>query len=878
MRVAAAAATAVAALAAAPASRTLAQAPGQTHEGAAALGLALRKLGTTKRVLMVGAHPDDENTALLAELALGEGADVAYLSLTRGEGGQDLIGPQLEEGLGLIRTEELLAARRLDGARQFFARTYDFGFSKNADESFGHWPRDSVLSDVVAVIRRFRPDVLVPVFSGTPRDGHGQHQVSGIVAREAFHAAADPARFPEQIRAGLRPWQPKYLVQALYRPQGEIRLRVETGAYDPLLGRSYFQVAMASRSRHRSQDMGQAQPPGPRTVALDPQMGGFPAGAHSLFTGIDTTLTQWAGDVDAAPAGARARVLATLGAYRDAVAAAKARFNPLEEAPTRAALLRAVTLLASADSAAAALPADAAAELRFRIAAERAQAQHAAWEASDVVFDATADAQRVVPGESFELTLTLWNGGDTPVRIAALEPLLPEGWSARPLADEGTVVPPQTLARRAFRVEIPRDARPTEPYYLRRPRNGDLYAWPDDPSLRGLPFEPARVRAAASVEVGGVVLTRDEDATFVDVDKAQGERRLPILVVPAVSVAVSPDVAVVPVGAPAAGGAASDRSRVFTVQLLGEAAKPLSGTVRLTAPAGWTVEPASVPVSFERPGDERAARFTVRPPASPAAGEVEVHARFEAADGRGYARGYTVIDYPHIRPRTLYHDATSIVSVFPVTVPAGLRVGYVMGAGDDGPEALRQMGVSVDLLDARALAAGDLSRYDAVVTGIRAFEVRPDLTSHNDRLLRYVQNGGTLVVQYNKYELPQGGYAPYPFSIARPHDRVTDEDAAVTLLKPDARALSWPNRITPADFEGWIQDKGLYFAHEWDPHYTPLLSMHDPGDPPLEGGLLVAPYGKGTYVYTGLAFFRQLPAGVPGAYRLLANLVSLGQH
>ncbi len=828
---------------------------------------------------MIAAHPDDENTALLGELALGQGADVAYMSLTRGEGGQNLIGPELEEGLGLIRSEELLAARRLDGAQQFFSRAYDFGFSKSAEESFAHWPHDSILSDVIGVVRRFRPDIIVAVFSGTPRDGHGQHQVSGIVAREAFEAAADPGRFPEQIRQGLSPWQTKYFFQSLWRGSTDSALTLSTGDIDPLLGRSHYQVAMESRSRHRSQDMGQPQPLGPRSVSLDPQKGPFPDGASSPFAGVDTTLAQWAQET-----GAPGRAAALLSEYGDLAARARAGYNPFHPDSILPLLTHALLLLDSADAIVTGASRAGASDLRFRIASEREDALRAAWAAADLVFDATVEQPRVVQGEDFELALKAWNGSPTPVRIERLEPVLPDGWKATPL-DPAPSAPlaPDSLVSRRFRVSVPADARVTEPYYLRRPRDGDLYRWPDDPSVRGLPFAPAQVRAAIAATVDGVTLDRQAAATFVDVDKAVGERRIPVLVVPAIWVAVRPEITVVPlergVAKVVSDGAGSSDSRAseFTVEVRSSASKPLSGRVTVRAPSGWTAEPQSADVTLQHAGDSKSVSFTLSPPASPRAGRDTVHAVFTTADGRSYDRGYTVIDYPHIRPHPLYHEADAVISAFPVSVPAGLRVGYVMGAGDDGPEALRQLGVSVDLLDAAALATGDLSRYDAIVTGIRAYEVRPDLDADNARLLDYARRGGTLVVQYNKYEYPQGGYAPWPLTIARPHDRVTDEGAKVRLLEPDHPALSKPNRITPADFEGWVHDMGLYYAHTWDEHYTPLLAMSDPGEPPLRGGLLVGKLGKGWFAYTGLALFRQLPEGVPGAYRLLANLVSLGR-
>ncbi len=848
------------------ASPAAAQMPVLEHEGAHAMGLTLRRLGVTARVLMIGAHPDDENTAFLSELALGRGAVVAYLSLTRGEGGQNLIGPELQEGLGLIRTDELLAARRLDGAAQYFTRATDYGYSKSADEAFRHWPRDSVLADVVAVVRRFRPDLIVPVFSGTPSDGHGQHQASGILAREAWEAAADPAFAPGQIEAGLRPHRARGVMQALYRPTSATPLFINTGVYDPLLGRSRYQVAMASRSRHRSQDMGQAQPMGPQRTGLQPVAGDLPDRPISIFDGVDVTLTDRARRY-AAPD----RVVDALRRYETLVVQLTQAFNPLRASALVPLLVEVVSLL---DEAIARLPADdAATELRFHLDAERADAVEALRLAAGVVLDATTDDARVVPGQTFELTLHLWNGGDAPIDVRALVPTLPAGWHAAALEDAPAAIAAGQVGTRRFRVQVASDAAPGEPYFLKQPRSGDLYAWPDDPALRGLPYEPPPVRAQATAVVAGQQLRIEAEATYVDVDKALGERRIPILVVPAASVRVQPGVAIVPLSGDA-NRPVDGIARTVRVTVETEAPDGVAGRVRLDVPEGWRVEPLSVPVSLGHPGTRAVVEFRVSPPAAVAAGDYALQATFETP-GAWFLRGYRRIDYPHTRPRLLFEPAETRFVAFPVRVADGLRVGYIEGAGDDGAEALRQLGVTVELLDAGALASADLARYSAIIAGIRAYEVRSDLIAHNARLLDWVQKGGTFIVQYNKHEYVEGGFAPYPLTMAQPAGRVADEASPVQLLDPAHPILAGPNTIGPADFEGWIQERGLYFAETWSDPFRPLLALTDPDEAPREGSLLVAPSGQGTYVYVALSFFRQWPAGVPGAYRLLANLVSL---
>ena len=869
------------------------------YQGATALGLALRRLGNTARVLVIAAHPDDENTPLLSALALGRGADVAYLSLTRGEGGQNAIGPELQEALGLLRSEELLAARRLDGPAQFFTRAYDYGFSKSADEAFNHWPRDSVLADVVRIIRVFRPDVVVSIFSGTPRDGHGQHQAAGILAHAAFEAAGNPARFPEQISEGLLPHSPRKLYQAPWRGADRSTVRLSTGTLDPLLGRSHYQVAMASRSRHRSQVMGQLERLGPASldlVRVGPDGAALPGEEATPFEGIDTTLTQRA----AALGAAGAPVARLLAAYDSAVLALRRAFNPYDPQRIVPGLARAAELLASADSFLEAKPLRGAAarELRFHLAREVEDANRALALAGGLVLDAVADHERVVPGQTFRLELTVWNGGAAPVRVRSLSPVLPDGWEARlvatcaaatgrdcPEPGPGDTLAPGALLVQRYEVSVPADAPATEPYYLRKPRHGDMYRWTGDEAIDGLPFQPADVRARAKLTVAGARVMLERDAQHRVVDGVLGEIRRPVMVVPAVSVALEPGTAILPLGATATVGArdndGSAARLAFRVRLASDAPDGIAGTLRLELPAGWRAEPDAVPVRFAAPGETQVVELTVHPPAGTAAGDFPVRAVFTAEDGRQYSRGFQLVDYEHIRPRPLYRDAAATVRAFDVRVPSGLRVGYIAGPGDGVPEALAQLGIAVDVLDAAALngaGATGLARYDVVIVGIRAYESRPDLRANNARLLDYVRGGGTLIVQYNQYEWSEGGYAPYPLSIGRPHDRVTDETAPVTLLDPSHPILSYPNRITDADFEGWVQERGLYFPRTWDERYTPLLEMADPGEEPKRGALLVAKVGNGTYVYTGLALFRQLPAGVPGAYRLLANLLALGER
>jgi LmbE family N-acetylglucosaminyl deacetylase len=854
--------------------------------GMLALDQELRMLGHYRRVLVIGAHPDDEDTELLTVLVRGMGTEAAYLSLNRGEGGQNLIGPELGEALGLIRTEELLAARRLDGARQFFTRAYDFGYSKTLDETWAQWPRDTILKDVVRIVRRFRPQVLVSIFRGGPRDGHGQHQAAGWVAREAFAVAGDSARFPELLREeGLQPWSPLKLYRSARFDTAATTLVLDGGSLDPVLGKSYHQIAMAGRSLHRSQDMGQLQTIGPSPVRLALLEDRVPAdtagGDPGLFAGLDTTL-------EAMPRREGGRNSNGHDARRHFAArvdSARALLHPGGLRAVSAMLRRAEhDLYPDAD--------DGRAHMLFSTIEQSDQRRHlerALAMASGLVLDAVAADDRVLPGEPVPVEVSLWNAGGDTVRVDG--GVVPSAlWHVEGQAPTEAVLAPGDIRSTTVTVQPDSSAPFTTPYFLRRPRQGSMYDWSVTTAVeRGEPFGAPEPLARAVRLDGGGDLSRE--VSFRVNDQARGEVRRPLSVVPRVDVKLDPSSGLWSLLVPG--------THRFTVTLTHGARDTTEGRVRLQLPSGWPAVP-SKPFRLAVEDERESFVFDVRLPKGAAAGAYTIGA--EARGGSdAWSTGLYTVDYPHIRPRSYAREALAEVHLADLALPRLTAVGYIRGAADQVPEALQRAGLPVTLIDHRTLEGGDLDRFDVIVVGPRAYETDSALVENNGRLLEYVRGGGVAIVQYQQQVYFQGGYAPLPMTVGGPalhaggdsagppggssgsqspaptvsHDRVTDETAPIHLLAPEDPVFTRPNRITDADWEGWVQERGLYFARSWDPGYLPLLETHDPGEAALEGGLLMAKVGKGTYVYTGLSFFRQLPAGVPGAFRLFANLLAL---
>jgi LmbE family N-acetylglucosaminyl deacetylase len=850
-------------------------ADGPYDRGSVGLGLALRRLGVTARVLNVTAHPDDENNAVLVRLARGEGVRTALLTETRGEGGQNAIGPELFDALGVLRSEELAAIHRYDGVEQYFGRAYEFGFSFSVEESYEKWGREETLGDIVRVVRAFRPDVILTLPLEAPGGGQ-HHQAVARLAKEAFRAAADPARFPEQIAAGLLPWQ----ARAIYRggtgggddPKDPApALSVATGIFDPLLGATWSEVGGLARRAHRTQNQGagpgRADQPPFRYVLLDSE----PAleAPTELLSGVDRTLADLARPVSADLAPALGRLLA---AEQQAQAAFDAR-DPGRVAPAAARALGEIgALIASARAHAEAR------HLVDRLEDEARDLRDVLALAVGLQVEARANDDAVVPGQRFQVEVTVRNDGREPVRLEEVALDTPERWTATAPAAAGNVVAAGASVRRTFDVVVADDAPASRPYWRRAPdRDRHLLDRPQDETR---PWSPPEVSARVRWMAYDVTVTSQEPAVFVGARGPGVERRRVPIVVPALSLRVQPGVAVVPLGPTA-------RERTFRVAVTDHAIGGGRATVRLRVPEGWTVTPPARAIDFRFEGEAATAAFAVRPPAHARPGTLVLRAEAERA-GRVYAENAEVISYEHVQDRPLLSPAAATLVALDVRVDPRASVGYVMGSGDGVADALVQLGVPVTLLDADALASADLSRFTTIVTGIRAFEVRPDLRAGFARLLDYARAGGHLVVQYNRAAFNQVGprptpaetearspFTPYPAAVSS--RRVTDETAPLHLLVPEHPFFRRPNAIGPRDFEGWVQERAIQLLDARDPRYRELVSAADPfpKNPGEQKGLLVeAPVGRGTWTYVGLVLFRQVSAGTPGAYRLLANLVS----
>jgi LmbE family N-acetylglucosaminyl deacetylase len=870
--------------------------------GAVHLAQLLTKLKTTARIMQVVAHPDDEDGGLLTLEARGKGASVLLFTVTRGEGGQNKFGTESSDELGILRTLELLEADKYYGVEQRFSHVTDFGFSKTVDETLSKWHgHEVVVGDMVRAIRMFRPDVLIARFSGTSRDGHAHHQASALLTVEAYRAAGDPTKFPEQIEQGLQPWQPKklYVGNPPRMFQGgnvadeDYTVKLNTGEYTPLLGMSYTQFALEGLAHQTSQGTGGIRvPPGPRytyyklTDSTLPKPSGHEA---DFFDGIDTSLVGLA---------------ARLGAEESKVPFLKPSLESLQrhvDDAVKAYSLQdpsgcAAPLLAGRDETEklvhqledSQLAAAAKDELLTTLRTKLEQFQQAANESLGIFFEITVDPPGpppgpsyfprmeqtlsiAMPGQSFTATARLYNRGKATVVPQGFGVEAADGWKIEHLTsskDPQAPLKSGEVSTAQFKLTVLENAKDTKPYFTRgNPETETVYSI-SDPTYLTLPWSPYPVHAYAtftmdkgSSEARGVAKIK-----FVDPTLGQSER--PLAVGPPISVLLTSPVAVAPVG-----GAGKTQ---IGVSVRSDVQTPVHAKLKLETPPGWKVEPAEIAVDLDHDGDLNNYSFLITPQ-NLHEGTYKVTARAEY-NGKQYAEGFKVITRPDLDSYYAYRPATEKVEAVDVKLPTNLRVGYIMGAGDEIPSVLQSVGLNTSIITPQELASGDLTRYGTIIVGIRAYDTRTDVREHNRRLLDYVNRGGTLIVQYNQSTglFNDGHYTPYPATEA--NVRVSVEEQPVEILAPEEQVFNWPNKITQKDFDGWVQERGLYFMSQWDAQFKPLLACNDPGEPPQKGGLLLAHYGKGIYIFSAYGFSRQLPAGVPGAIRLFVNLISAGHQ
>jgi LmbE family N-acetylglucosaminyl deacetylase len=902
-----------------------------TETGHTALGLAIRKLNVAGTYMQAPAHPDDETNALFALYGYGQGLRVIDVQNNRGDGGQNEIGPELFRDIGVLRTAELLAAHRIDGAEQYFTRAIDYGYSFDPQEVIQKWGRERIVGDYVRFIRQFRPDVLLTM-NIQGGGGDRAHEATTILAREGYLAAGDPTKYPEQIREGLRPWQP-YKLYFSGAGMGAGRIggaapttpaapppahlcRVDSNIYDPLLARTYAELSADARSNHKCQGMGgvpavpgfAAAGRGGRGGAAPPAGGArgaagggapaapVPPGAAytlmattpsmaaqkdkdetSFFDGIDVSLVGLAKYAGATPPSA---LTAGLAAIAEQAAQAKQAFDYGNDARTAAPITAGLSAIRAlrAQLGSMGLSDSARYEIDFRLKVKETDYENAFILAHGLTFVAAADDGLVIAGQPLRLQIAASNRGATDVTVSQVRISGVDGATACAsgvAARNGVYTCTSTGT-------VPATAKITDPYftdnYWKNPKNPAAYDF--DPSVPfGVPFAPTPFRVTFTVKADNVEVVRDLGVEYRYVkDIYFGDKKMELNVVPAFSVVVTPELAIIP-----ATGAASRRvEREIFVTVTNGAKGASEASVALQLPAGWTSTPASAPITFEKEDESLSARFVITAPAAAKVGDYTLKAivTSTATGATMFSTGYQEIDYPHIQRRQVINPAETSLKVMDVKTAPGLKVGYINGVGDQVPPAIEQLGAKVTFIDTNELAWGDLSKYDVIMTGVRAYERRNDLRAYNRRLLDYANRGGTVIVQYNKNEFNQAQYGPYPAQIGGSgvSGRVNDETVPVKLLVPTHPVFNVPNKIGPSTWDNWTQERGQYFLGKKDPKYVDLLSMTDsfPDNPGEQlGGLVDSAYGKGRWMYVGLGLWRQLPSGTPGAYQLLANLLSL---
>jgi len=795
---------------------------------AADIRLQFRKLDTLGSVLYIAAHPDDENTRLLGYLAKEKLYRTGYLSLTRGDGGQNLVGDEQGELLGLIRTQELLAARRIDGAEQFFTRALDFGFSKNPAETFTIWDKEKILGDVVWMIRKFQPDVIVCRFPPDSRAGHGHHTASAMLAEEAFEAAADPKRFPEQLKV-LAPWKAHRIMWNTFNWTGAVDnsdgklFELNVGTYNYLLGRGYGEIAAESRSQHKSQGFGVPASRGSSFEYFSPVKGDKPV--TSLLDGVNTTWTRIPGGKP-------------IGEMIDKAQTAYNMEDPAASVPALLEIRKAIQ----------ALPEGYWRTQKLKETEDLIMACAGLW------MEAYSNTQVVVPGQPMEGSVQLLCNSHTNVTVDQIS------FDGKDTSLNKLPLEYNRLRTIAESLTLPASLPVSQPYWLQSPHPIGIYTI-KDPMQVGYPENKPSLEAVIKLRINGEPLTVTRPVQYKFTDPVKGELYEPLVVAPPVVAILNTSVFIFKETQP--------QPVQVKLRAMGQKTK---GTVRLQLPAGFTSQEAEQSYELSSKGDETVVTFHIVPQKVAGINRTDTLRVEVRSEGKLYTQSLHTIAYDHIPEINIFPEALAKL----VTVDLkhnGRKLGYIPGAGDMVAASLRQVGYEVTQLDEKEIMNGNLQQYDAIIAGVRAYNVNPRIKYWQPRLMEYVKNGGTYLVQYNvSSPLVITDIGPYPFTLTR--DRVTDETAAVTLLAPQSEIMHYPNNITDHDFEGWIQERGLYFTQMADPAYEKLFAMHDKGEEALQGSTLVAKYGKGRYVYTSLAFFRELPAGVPGAYRLFVNLIS----
>ena len=855
---------------------------------------ALQRLQTTATVLHTVAHPDDENGALLTWLSRARGVRTGLYSTTRGEGGANLIGPELFDALGIVRTEEHLAAVRYYGIDLFFSNAVDFGYSKRLDETLEKWDYQLLLGNMVRLIRLYRPDVIIARFQGNRQDGHGHHQVSGVVTSEAFRAAGDASRFPEDLSDGLQPWQPKklYITRSRWRRSSTETpdtpmLKIDTGEYNPLLGLSYSQIARQGLSLQRSQGVGQTRASKGAAVTelrlVDTTLTAQRDPEESLFDGIDTTIMGMAkltntSALDAEFAQLQESVDAAVREY-------DARY-PWTVVPHLAnGLKTARSLIESVQHID--LDDNTRSHLLFLLRNKEQEFMTAANAALGVSLEvlvqpaaesrSSATFNVAIPGQKFEIGVRMVNPSPVAAELVTVSLHVPDGWNVHRSekdSDRGGIGPikPNEPISIVLEVQVPQNAEYTQPYWSRASEYHDAVYTLKYPEFRFLPYASPEVNGVVTYRVDGVDFTLTQPAQTVSINRPWGERRRLLTVAPAISLSVSPHIGVIPISEPDV--ASGETTFTATIEMLNNVKGEAEGILSLKVPDGWRSSPEIAPFAFTHEGAIKTFSFQVSTE-NVEAGKAYTIQAIATYDGEAYTTGYQVIDHPDLEPRHLYRPAVMTLHSIPLKVPSNVSVGYVMGVGDRVPEALQQIGIDVEMLDREELRTGDLDRFDTILIGIRAYAVRQDLIAYNSRLLEYVHNGGNLIVQYQTPEFDAAPFGPYPYTMGRRPEEVSEEDAQVTILMPDNPIFHHPNPITAADFDGWVEERGSKFLTEWDANYQALLTCNDREQEPQHGGFLTAKYGQGNYTYCAYAFYRQLPAGVAGAYRLFMNMLTL---